>query len=39
MQVREPLNAKGVGAWQRYEDELRPLLDALQQNGINPDPS
>lgn len=39
MQVREPLNAKGVGAWRRYEDGLRPLLDALQQYGINPNPS
>ena len=33
MQVREPLNTKGIAAWRRYEDELGPLLAAFQQNG------
>jgi tetratricopeptide (TPR) repeat protein len=33
MQVREPLNKKGIGAWQRYERQLQPLVRALQDNG------
>ena len=28
-QVRQPLNAKGIGQWRRYEGFLRPLKDAL----------
>ena len=35
MQVREPLNTKGIAAWRRYEDELRPLLDAFEQYGTD----
>lgn len=35
MQVREPLNSKGVAAWRRYEDELEPLMDALKQNEVS----
>ena len=35
MQVREPLNTKGIAAWRRYEDELRPLMEAFEQNGID----
>lgn len=36
LQVRQPINSKGVGAWRRYEDELGPLVDALQKNGVLP---
>jgi len=35
LQVREPLNTKGIAAWRRYEDELGPLLDAFEQNGTD----
>jgi tetratricopeptide (TPR) repeat protein len=31
MQVREPLNRKGIGAWRRYESQLESLLSALDQ--------
>ena len=34
MQVREPLNRKGIDAWRRYESQLGPLTDALRQNGL-----
>ncbi|HZH42999.1 MAG TPA: sulfotransferase [Lysobacter sp.] len=26
MQVRQPINARGIGAWRRYERELQPLV-------------
>ena len=28
-QVREPINRKGIGAWQPFEQWLGPLKDAL----------
>ena len=28
-QVREPIHARGIGAWRRYERQLAPLADAL----------
>ncbi len=34
MQVREPLNRKGIGAWRRYEPQLTPLVDALNRLGL-----
>jgi len=34
MQVRQPLNDKGIGAWRRYESELEPLVEALQRSGV-----
>ena len=37
MQVREPLNNKGVGAWRRYEEQLEPLFDALARYGLSAD--
>ena len=36
LQVREPINSKGVGAWRRYEDELGPLLEALERYDVLP---
>ena len=29
-QVREPVNARGLGRWHTYESELAPLIAALQ---------
>ena len=34
MQVREPLNRKGIDAWRRYESPLEPLTDALRQREL-----
>jgi hypothetical protein len=31
MQVREPLNRKGIGAWRRYESHLGKLVAALEK--------
>src|SRR5699024_6388101 len=31
VQVREPLNRKGVGRWRHYEDALRPLGEKLAE--------
>ena len=36
MQVREPLNTKGVAAWRRYEEQLEPLSNALVRHGLLP---
>jgi tetratricopeptide (TPR) repeat protein len=33
-QVREPLNAKGIGRWRKYADLLAPLNDAFVANGV-----
>jgi Flp pilus assembly protein TadD len=34
MQVREPLNRKGIDAWRRYESQLDPLTDALREKEL-----
>jgi len=34
VQVREPLNDRGVGAWRRYGRELTPLVEGLKAAGI-----
>jgi tetratricopeptide (TPR) repeat protein len=34
MQVREPLNRKGIGAWRRYEKHLEPLIAALDKYSL-----
>ncbi|MGN6209200.1 tetratricopeptide repeat-containing sulfotransferase family protein [Asticcacaulis sp.] len=33
-QVRQPINAEGIGAWRRYEKELAPLRGRLQSMGV-----
>lgn len=33
-QVRQPITAKGVGAWRKYETQLEPLRAALQARGL-----
>jgi tetratricopeptide (TPR) repeat protein len=35
-QVREPIHARSVGLWRRYERELAPLAAALEAEGIDP---
>ena len=32
-QVRQPISKGSVSAWQRYETELKPMLDALKEGG------
>lgn len=34
VQVRQPAHTRSVGRWRRYEDELRPMRDALEREGI-----
>ncbi len=34
VQVREPLNAKGIGRWRRYAESLTPFIDAFVANGV-----
>lgn len=35
-QVREPVNARGLGRWRGYEDRLQPLIAALTDGGALP---
>lgn len=35
-QVREPVNARGLGRWRAYEAHLRPLIAALAEAGVLP---
>lgn len=35
VQVREPLNTKSVGRWQKYQPMLEPLLQQLRTEGID----
>ncbi len=34
LQVREPLNRKGIGRWRHYAEALQPLLEAFEINGV-----
>ncbi len=34
-QVRRPLNADGVGKWRRYEQQLEPVRQWFEENGID----
>lgn len=36
-QVRQPISKGSVKAWERYEKELKPMLDALKEAGHVPD--
>ena len=36
VQVRDPISARSVGAWRRYEAQLQPLLQRLRVHGIRP---
>jgi hypothetical protein len=35
-QVRQPVNAHGLGRWRVYESHLQPLIAALAANKIDP---
>ena len=37
LQVREPLNAKGIGRWRKYEKHLAPFLAAFAAHGVSMD--
>jgi hypothetical protein len=32
-QVRQPINARGLGRWRQYERHLEPLIEALRDGG------
>ena len=34
VQVRQPIYQSSVGKWKHYRDELEPLIDLFEQNGI-----
>lgn len=34
-QIREPIHAAGIGAWHRYEQQLKPLADRLQELSVS----
>lgn len=36
VQVRSPINSKGVGAWKKYQTELEPLRQRLEKMGFLP---
>jgi tetratricopeptide (TPR) repeat protein len=36
-QVKQPINARGLGRWKRFEKHLQPLLAELELAGISPD--
>jgi tetratricopeptide (TPR) repeat protein len=36
-QVKQPVNARGLGRWRRYEAQLRPLIAALEEGGVTPE--
>jgi tetratricopeptide (TPR) repeat protein len=33
-QVRQPVNARGLGRWRPYAAQLQPLIEALEQGGV-----
>lgn len=35
-QVRRPIYQSSAGTWRRYYEQLRPLIDALRAQGVNP---
>jgi Flp pilus assembly protein TadD len=34
LQVKQPINARGLGRWRHYTAQLQPLIDALTANGV-----
>ncbi len=35
-QVRQPINARGLGRWRAFEQQLQPLIAALAEGGVLP---
>jgi Tfp pilus assembly protein PilF len=35
-QVREPAHTRSVGRWRRYSQQLQPMLETLEQAGVDP---
>ena len=33
-QVRQPVNARGIGRWRAYEKQLAPLIAELRAGGV-----
>jgi hypothetical protein len=36
VQVRKKIYSSSVGRWRNYEEQLKPLADALEAAGIDP---
>lgn len=36
VQVREPVHSRSIGRWRRYERHLKPMLEELQRNNLEP---
>lgn len=34
MQVREPLNPKGIGRWRKYADHMQPFIESFTAHGV-----
>ena len=34
VQVREPAHTRSIGRWRRYEEQLQPMREILEQNGL-----
>jgi len=34
-QVRQPVNAHGLGRWRHYAAQLQPLIEALDEGGVS----
>ncbi len=37
IQVREPAHTRSIGRWKKYEQQLQPMLKALQEHGLKID--
>lgn len=37
VQVREPAHTRSIGRWKRYENQLHPMLEELQKQGVDLD--
>lgn len=34
VQVRQPVHTKSIGRWKKYEEQLRPMRETLEANGV-----
>jgi len=37
VQVREPAHTRSIGRWRRYEEQLQPMVEELQKQGVDLD--
>ncbi len=34
VQVREPAHTRSIGRWRQYEEQLQPMFDTLEEQGV-----